>query len=55
MKHIKDHMIGTAIAKIRTYEAEQRAEAASGNDKEVERLQGMIEEWRKILEDLLND
>lgn len=55
MKHIKDLMIKAAIAKIRTYEAELRAEAATGNDEEVHKLQKMIEEWRKILEDLLGD
>ncbi len=55
MKHIKDLMIKAAIAKIRAYEAELRAEAATGNDKEVDKLQRMIKEWRKILENLLAD
>lgn len=48
-------MIMVAIARSRAHEAELRAEAATGNDEEVRKLQRMIEEWHKILEDLLGD
>jgi len=48
-------MIKSAIGKIRAYEAEQKIAAELRDEEEVRHLQAMIDEWRKILEDLLKD
>ena len=55
MKYIKDLMTKAAIAKIRAYEAHQQEAVTVGDDDEVVRLQKMIDEWRIILNGLLND
>ena len=54
MKHLSELLIKSAIAKIRAYEAQLRQAQELGNETEVDKLQTMIDHWRKILEDLLN-
>lgn len=55
MKHIKQAMIASAIGKVRAYEALQKAAVDLGDNDEADHLQKLIDEWRKILEDLLTD
>lgn len=54
MKHLSELLIKSAIAKIRAYEAQLREAQKLGNQPEADKLQMMIDHWRKILEDLLN-
>ncbi len=54
MKHLSELLIKSAIAKIRAYEAQLREAQKLGNQPEADKLQTMIDHWRKILEDLLN-
>jgi hypothetical protein len=55
MKHIKQAMIASLIGKVRAYEVLKKEAEAVGDDEETRRLQTMLDEWRKILEDLLAD
>lgn len=48
-------MIKAAIAKVRAYEALLRDAIHADDETEVKHLQTMIDEWRKLLEDLLKD
>jgi hypothetical protein len=55
MKHIKDLVIKSTIAKIRAYEVLEREAIEQGKQEEAKGLRVMIEQWRLILEDLLKD
>lgn len=46
-------MIAMAIGKVRAYEALLREALELGDEAEAAQLRKLIEEWQKILEDLL--